>query len=74
MGLNEINYSLNNFKRYGVKHLNIEEDYQKNKEYILNEAKKRIENYDKYISEYLCFDKNINGYDKIIEVLKEENR
>ena len=36
MGLNEINYSLNNIKRYGVKHLNIEKDYHKSKEYILS--------------------------------------
>ena len=74
MGLNEINYSLNNIERYGVKHLNIEEDYLKSKEYILNETEKRIENYDQYISQYLCFDKNVNGYDKIIKILKEENK
>ena len=48
--------------------------YNKSKEYILNETQKRIKNYDQYVSEYLCFDKNINCYDKIIEVLKEENR
>lgn len=73
MGLNEINYSLNNIKRYGVKHLNIEKDYLKSKEYILEEIEKKIDNYDKYISEHLCFDENISGYDKIINTLKEKN-
>ena len=73
MGLNEINYSLNNINRYGVKHLNIEKDYLKSKEYILDEMEKRIDNYDKYISEHLCFDKKVCAYDKIIKVLKEEN-
>lgn len=73
MGLNEINYSLNNIKRYGVKHFNVEKDFNKSKEYILGEVEKKIHNYDKYISQYLCFDKNIGGYEKIIKILKEKN-
>ena len=73
MGLNEINYSLNNIKRYGVKHFNVEKDFNKSKEYILDEVEKKIHNYDKYISQYLCFDKNIGGYEKIIKILKEKN-
>ena len=73
MGLNEINYSLNNIKRYGVKHLNVEKDYDKSKEYILNQMESNIHYYDKYISQYLCFDKNISGYEKIIKILKEKN-
>ena len=74
MGTNEINYSLNNIKRYGIKHLNIERDYPKSKEYILDEIERKIKNYDQYISEHLCFDKNVNGYDKIIKILKEKNK
>ena len=35
---------------------------------------RKIKNYDQYISKHLCFDKNINGYDKIIKVLKEKNK
>ena len=73
MGLNEISYSLSNIRRYGIKHLNIEKDYLKSKEFILDEMKKKINNYDKYISQYLCFDKNISGYEKIIRTLKEKN-
>ena len=74
MGTNEINYSLNNIKRYGIKHLNIERDYPKSKEYILDEIERKIKNYDQYISKHLCFDKNVNGYDKIIKILKEKNK
>ena len=74
MGTNEINYSLNNIKRYGVKHLNIEKDYLKSKEYILDEMERKIKNYDQYISKHLCFDKNVSGYDKIIKILKEKNK
>jgi len=73
MGLNEINYSLSNIKRYGIKHLNIEKDYLKSKEFILEEMEKKIINYDKYIYQHLCFDKDISGYEKIIKTLKEKN-
>jgi hypothetical protein len=73
MGLNEINYSLDNIGRYGIKHLDIEKDYLKSKEFILGEMKKKINDYDKYISQYLCFDKDISGYEKIIKTLKEKN-
>ena len=72
MGKNEINYSLANIKRYGIKHLNIEKDYLKSKNFILEETEKKINNFDEYISQYLCFDKNVSGYEKIIKTLKKK--
>ena len=73
MELNEKNYNMNNIERYGIKLLNIEKDLLKNKEFILEEVEKKIKYYDRYISQYLCFDENISGYDKIIKILKEKN-
>ena len=72
MGLNEKNYSLNNIERYGIKHFNIEKDITKNKKFILEEVTKKINNYDKYISQYLCFNENISGYEMIIKTIKEK--
>ncbi len=72
MGLNEKNYSMNNITRYGIKHLNIEKDISKNKEFILEEVTKKISNYNKYISQYLCFNDNISGYEMIIKTIKEK--
>ena len=72
MGLNEKNYSINNIERYGIKHFNIEKDITKNKKFILEEVTKKINNYDKYISQYLCFNENISGYEMIIKTIKEK--
>ena len=71
MGVNEINYSLSNIKRYGLAYFNIEKDFTKSKKVILSEVEKRIINYDDYISNYHCLDKNISGYERIIRTLRD---
>lgn len=69
---NEINYSLGNIKRYGLTHYNLEKDCSKSKDIILNEVENKIDNYDKYISNYHCFDKEVVGFEKIITTLKKQ--
>ena len=70
-GLNEQNYTMNNINRYGIAHLNIESDFDKSGEFILNMVKNKIAGYDTYISENLCFNKEISGYETIIKTIKE---
>ena len=62
---------MNNINRYGIAHLNIESDFDKSGEFILNIMKNKIAGYDRYISENLCFNKEISGYETIIKTIKE---
>ena len=70
-GLNEKNYAMGNINRYGISQLNIERDIDKSSQFILNLLESKIDGYDKYISQYICFDKETSGYEKIIKTLKE---
>ena len=70
-GLNEKNYTLGNINKYGISHLDIERDFDKSGQFILNLLESKIHGYDKYISQNICFDKETSGYEKIIKTLKE---
>ena len=73
MGLSENKYFTEQVERFGIKYLDVEKDYLKNKDFILDEVEKKIINYDKYISQFHCFDENIIGHEKIIKTLKDKN-
>jgi hypothetical protein len=49
-GLNEKNYALGNINRYGISHLDIERDFDKSSQFILNLLERKVQGYDKYIS------------------------
>jgi len=49
-GLNKNNYALNNINRYGISHLDIERDFDKSSQFILNLLERKVQGYDKYIS------------------------
>ena len=70
MSENEIIHSHNYADTIGCLKLNIEKDYLFDKEKILLEMNNKISNYDKYISNFHCFEPNKLGTDKIISTIK----
>ena len=69
MTKNEISHSISQSNRNGYKCLNIQDDFNFNKNELLEKLINQIDNYD--ISKSHCHDKNISGSDKIIKILKE---
>lgn len=72
MGQNEIIHINNYADTVGYIKLNIKEDYLFDKEKILSQMNKNASNYEKYISDFICFEPNKIGVDKIIKTIKEK--
>ena len=51
--------------------MNIQEDYLFDKDEILIKINKNLSNYEKYNSNFHCFEPNKLGTDKIIKIIKE---
>jgi len=58
-------------KRVGYLHLNTLKDFDLKKEELLSLMNEKIKNYDKFINNYHCFNKNMTGTDEIVKTIKE---
>ena len=70
MSENEIQHSKGWPSRVGYLHLNTKKDFLFNPIELLNKMNSKIENYDKYISKYHCFEPNKYGSEEIIKTIK----
>jgi len=71
MTRSEIAHARNYAKRVGYLKLNTEKDYLFDKEKILFQMNRNISNYEKYNSNFHCFEANKTGSDKIIKIIKD---
>ena len=72
MSNNEISHSTFYAKQAGYLLLNTKNDYFFDKDKILRQMNQNLNNYDKYISNYHCFEPNKLGTNKIIKIIKEK--
>ena len=71
MSENEKEHSKSYPKRVGYLHLNTLKDFDFKKDELLSLMNEKIKNYDKFINNYHCFNKNMNGADEIVKTIKE---